>query len=92
MNKEKKKITDRIHYLKTREILRNYKREFKKDKCCSICGYRKNPSILSFHHIKDKKFAIAKLLNSLNNLKKEIEKCVLLCPNCHMEIHQNNGI
>jgi len=65
---------------------------------CSICGYNKNLTCLTFHHldptqkefqIDSRKFANCKL----EILQKEISKCVLVCRNCHGEIeypHFNN--
>lgn len=57
---------------------------------CTKCGYNKNLSALSFHHLKDKSFKLD--LRSLSNrtykkVMQELEKCVLLCHNCHAEIH-----
>ena len=59
---------------------------------CSICGYNKNLSALTFHH-KDPKNKEFKLdLRSLSNRKqepidKEVQKCILVCCNCHHELH-----
>jgi hypothetical protein len=59
---------------------------------CSVCGYNKNSAALTFHHINpiDKAFALD--LRSLSNRKqvridKEIDKCTLICHNCHSELH-----
>ena len=63
--------------------------------CCSICGYKKNISALEFHHTspehKDFHFSNTKTTN-INKLRKELDKCILVCANCHREIHypQNN--
>lgn len=57
---------------------------------CSKCGYKKNLSALSFHHLKDKDFKLdmRSLSNrTLNKVMAELQKCVLLCHNCHAEIH-----
>jgi len=61
---------------------------------CSVCGYCKNSSALSFHHIspKDKSFALD--LRSLSNRKQtmidsEVDKCILICMNCHAELHNS---
>lgn len=62
---------------------------------CMKCGYNKYLSILEFHHIRDKNFNInVKLGNgcALPFLKKEVDKCLLLCPNCHRELHYDEYI
>ena len=61
--------------------------EYKGGKCC-ICGYNQCDSALDFHHIRDKAFTISRAMSrSLNNLKKEADKTILVCRNCHAEIH-----
>jgi len=62
---------------------------------CSKCGYNKNTSALEFHHTEPehKDFHISRAnTTNLNKLRKEIDKCILLCANCHREEHypQNN--
>ena len=59
---------------------------------CSRCGYSKCPDALEFHHPNDDKLvsvAESARLHSLKTLKKEVEKCILLCANCHREEHYN---
>lgn len=71
---------------------RNTKRlsiEYKGGKC-SICGYDKCVAALDFHHInpeeKDKDYF--NMRGGLtDDLKTELDKCVLLCANCHREVH-----
>ncbi len=60
--------------------------------CCTKCGYRRNFSALEFHHVcpSDKSFTLD--LRSLSNRRWEVilseaDKCVLVCSNCHKEIH-----
>ena len=66
--------------------------ELKKEhggKCCK-CGYDKNMSALCFHHTSnDKEHEISDLArNSRFSLaRKEAKKCILVCANCHAEIH-----
>lgn len=53
---------------------------------CVRCDYNKHPSALTFHHTdKDEKvFTIGNAANkSWDMLKKELDKCILLCANCH---------
>jgi len=57
---------------------------------CSICNYNKCPAALHFHH-KDpqtKTKQVSQLLTyDWNIIKEELDKCILLCANCHHEIH-----
>lgn len=61
------------------------------NKCC-ICGYDKAVSALEFHHIipESKEYGISG--GTCHNIQKdldEVKKCVLVCANCHREIHEN---
>lgn len=63
--------------------------------CCSKCGYSKCLAALQFHHVEpsNKKFGITQALRasktkySKEEILKESKKCILLCANCHMELH-----
>lgn len=59
---------------------------------CSICNYNKNISALCFHHKnpsqKEFHLDLRSLANrQLSEIEKEVGKCILLCQNCHLEIH-----
>ena len=59
---------------------------------CEICGYNKNIAALEFHHKNpdEKEFQIdaRKFANcDIHKLEKELDKCMILCANCHREIH-----
>lgn len=57
---------------------------------CEMCGYDKCIEALEFHHIdpNEKEFTITVSKNyDLKSLKKESDKCMLVCANCHREIH-----
>ncbi len=68
-------------------------------KCCK-CGYNKNKAALHFHHVdpSTKLFGLdlRKLSNcTLEKLEAELLKCILVCANCHREIHEeiiNSGL
>lgn len=63
--------------------------EYKGGKCQS-CGYNKYIGALQFHHInpQEKMANWDRLRNSAwDRLKQEIDKCELLCANCHAEKH-----
>lgn len=76
--------------------MNNYRRNNKKKAVeykggkCQNCGYKKSYYCLSFHHInpKEKDFNISSATMSWDSIKKEIDKCVLVCMNCHGEIHE----
>lgn len=67
--------------------------EYKGGKC-EKCGYSKYIEVLEFHHLdpKNKDFSISGKSWSLEKLKKEVDKCILVCSNCHKEIHVENNI
>ena len=59
---------------------------------CSICGYNKYYGALEFHHLDPNIKENGK--QAITNIKKEflyeeLDKCVLLCSNCHREVHAN---
>jgi hypothetical protein len=57
--------------------------------CCQICGYDKCVRALSFHHLdaSSKDFSIGGKSKSWNTIQSELDKCVLVCANCHAEVH-----
>ena len=87
--------TKELNRIRRKERYRKYKIkavEYKGGKCCR-CGYNKCVASLEFHHVDpDKKEAqVSKFfaMNSWNKIKTELDKCVLLCANCHNELHYN---
>jgi hypothetical protein len=58
---------------------------------CERCGYSKSIRALEFHHEdqtqKDFDISRAKLKIFNDSIKKELDKCLLLCANCHREEH-----
>jgi hypothetical protein len=59
---------------------------------CSECNYDRNLAALCFHHInpEEKSFTLDvrnMYAKSLESLEEESKKCVLLCSNCHTELH-----
>jgi hypothetical protein len=56
---------------------------------CFICGYNTYAGALEFHHLnpKDKDYAISRFKNrKFESIVGELDKCVLLCSNCHKEV------
>lgn len=58
---------------------------------CQKCNYNKCFAALEFHHLDPTKkdFTIGHLKNHSfkNSIKEELDKCILVCANCHREIH-----
>jgi predicted HNH restriction endonuclease len=92
---DSRKYADRAEYLKKAVALRRKKIrqmlvEYKGGEC-ELCGYNGCIDVLDLHH-KDpstKEFGISSsgLTRSWEKNKAEADKCVLLCANCHREIH-----
>lgn len=59
--------------------------------CCSICGYDRYMGSLEFHHLnpKEKDFNLSHMKKYTfdDKIKNELNKCILVCTNCHREIH-----
>lgn len=62
---------------------------------CVMCGYDKCKAALDFHHLDptQKDFSIrgtqTRKGSDIEKLKLEIAKCILVCSNCHREIHDD---
>jgi 5-methylcytosine-specific restriction endonuclease McrA len=58
--------------------------------CCQICGYDRYSGALHFHHVDPsrKEFGLARrgFTRSIEKMRAEAAKCVLLCSNCHAEV------
>ena len=64
---------------------------------CKHCS-ESNIRILNFHHLRDKETEISVMIGNKHiktkedlpkPLKEELDKCIVLCPNCHLEEHFN---
>lgn len=75
---------------KRREKIKKLAIEYKGGKC-SIYGYNKCESALEFHHLDSstKEFGIGEngYTRSWQKVKEELDKCILVCSNCHRELH-----
>lgn len=61
---------------------------------CQLCGYDRCKDALHFHHKnpKEKSFRLSDgQTRSWKRVKKELEKCILVCANCHAEIHSRDA-
>ncbi len=75
---------------KRRDRIKEILVEYKGGKC-EICGYDKCIQALEFHHLNpnEKDFGIGAkgYTRSIEKNKKEVDKCIMVCSNCHREIH-----
>lgn len=78
----------KVHRHKVKEELIKYK-----GGKCEICGYNKCHGALDFHHLdpsqKDFNISDSNVYKNLDKLKEEVDKCILVCANCHRELHYN---
>jgi len=86
MISEIKRVRERVR--RNREWYRKYKTTLK----CNRCP-EKDAVCLDFHHegFTDKEDGVANLINrgwSIKRILKEIEKCEVLCSNCHRKEHE----
>ncbi|NQV12467.1 HNH endonuclease [Candidatus Uhrbacteria bacterium] len=92
---KKRTYADRAEYLKQAVVKRRRKiRDLSIDylgKRCQICGYDKCNEALDFHHRdpSKKSFGISAkgYTRSWKKVQDELDKCALICANCHREIH-----
>jgi hypothetical protein len=57
---------------------------------CKRCGWHRHPAALQFHHLSDKDFTISEVANrSWSVILRELDKCELLCANCHIIEHSS---
>lgn len=102
MSESDRKIRERAYYQKNKNIIinkrrinrRKMKREFVNilGGKCKVCGENRLPC-LDFHHPnKDKEKEVSLLLKNENRSKilKEVNKCIILCANCHRIEHYKN--
>jgi len=84
---------------KNRQISRRNRKyvndEIARRGCCEFCGLVDDPKVYQWHHIDDEdptKKKVSDLIGkttALVRLDRELNKCVLLCPNCHQKFHQD---
>lgn len=103
-NKEKVQARHKLWVEKNKESLRDKQRLKKRERkewaisylggCCSKCGLTFHPAVYEFHHKKpeEKDRDPSKMLQlSLERLTAELDKCILLCANCHRLEHHKDS-
>jgi len=92
---ETRKYSDRREYIAKATAMRRLRLKKKmvdlRGGKCQICGYSRCLIALDFHHIDEstKEFGLSQrdLTKSWVKILVELNKCVLVCANCHREIH-----
>jgi hypothetical protein len=93
---KREKITDDEKKVKNYQKVKYFRNKIKersveyKGGKCIVCGYDRCIKALEFHHTnpEEKDFTVGSNTNrAWEKIKKEIDKCVLVCANCHREIH-----
>lgn len=94
MTKDKRVYADRAEYIKQAVTKRRRTLKLRAvallgGKCIG-CGYDEYPGVLDFHHLDPltKSFGISAggFSRSWASIEAELQKCVLVCANCHREI------
>lgn len=99
----KQKEAQRRHYNNNKEYFYHRTKERRKKKtewlqsflssrACVSCG-ETAPECLDFHHVdpSTKEGMVTEMINSLrgfDRIKEEMEKCIILCSNCHRKVHK----
>lgn len=81
-----KQVKDRKH--EARQAARDFIYSYLENHPCSHCGER-DVRVLDFHHLHGKDMAISFMVNqglSIERIKEEIGKCIVLCANCHRKV------
>jgi hypothetical protein len=86
----KNREEERERVVERKESLRKWYRELKETLECESCGYDEHPAAIDFHHTGDKEEGVGSMVNegySRQSIKEEIERCKVLCANCHRVVH-----
>lgn len=84
------KRCDSLRYINRKRKLKQEAVAYKGGEC-QVCGYSKCLRSLDFHHQdnQSKAFIISSYAGmNLDDIKEELNKCILVCKNCHGEIHE----
>ena len=92
-NIEDRRVYQREYYWRKRKhVKRDSKRRWieRLGGKCTRCGYNKCLEALHFHHVdpSTKSFAVFDTWRSDRLIEEELKKCILVCANCHAELHQ----
>jgi ribosomal protein L30E len=83
-----------LYIFQRQESIKRTVQNYKLAAGCSICGYNRCSRALEFHHTgDDKEYTISRIVGqgrSIEKIMEEVKKCVVVCANCHAEIHSGD--
>lgn len=87
----KNKDSEKIHVKRRKSQIKKWFKNYKTNLTCSNCP-EKHISTLEFHHKTNakKEGHVGNMVNdgfSIKRILEEIDKCIVLCANCHRKIH-----
>ena len=87
--KDRARISRPSYVQRNRDFIYSLREELK----CTQCG-EDHIAVLDFHHSdpEQKEFSISRAISdgvSLSKIQDEINKCIVLCSNCHRKLHWN---
>lgn len=90
-NKEYYSTKRRVNSRRYRTAGRKFIDEYKSNASCHFCS-ENTPCCLDFHHLDPtkKNFNVSQMkghAKTVDAIKKEVEKCIVVCSNCHRKIH-----
>src|SRR3989344_9205527 len=85
------KQSEKLHIKKRKLRIRRWFEEYKNTLKYILCS-ESHPAVIDFHHKKweEKERGIAQMVGygySIKKIKKDINKCQIVCSNCHRKIH-----
>jgi hypothetical protein len=86
---EKNKVSEVNSVKKRKAKIKKWFWEYKSNLSCSLCG-ESHPATIDFHHTGKKENQVAQMVHggySIIAIKLELEKCEVLCANCHRKLH-----
>lgn len=87
-NKQKLLEYQHVRYKKISNVLQKWKSTLK----CSLCN-EDDVACIDFHHVdpsRKEAGVIRMATKSIKSITKELEKCIVVCTNCHRKIHYYN--
>jgi len=87
-NKGKYAKSQRQSRMRTKAILNELKAGG-----CTKCGFNEHPNCLDFHHLDPNEKEVNVATTAMKNkwgrerIMKEVDKCIVVCANCHRLIH-----